>query len=459
MHLEYDVQAKIKIYEESGHKELLEAYQKSQSVNEYITNEEKKIDCFLQGMKSVIQEAHFSLFEEDAVQQLDSDSQALLKEKSAEFEVIKTKLIELVGGFELFQDETRNIITQLPWQKEKEAQQKKYDDFVQRLEAQGVKNPDVYNHLVTKKRDIEQRLSQISLLEEQLQEQNEESDSLFMRIETHEKLLRSQREAIIRQWLGDNAIIKIHLNVMGDLLSAETSFRTLIRKPGREYARDILEWDDDESPKGGLILELINSRDCWEKRNEIIKRIIDADDRDPKGFVKPFVNHLAGLKIKTPEDIDRMVIWYPEDRISLKLVNLTGREEDIETGSAGQRTAAMLSLMLLLDDSPIIIDQPEEVLDTKRITDLVVSGLRNFKEKQQVIVISHNPNIPVNGAAENIIQMNFAGGQILKQISGALQKNEVREAICEVMEGGKDALDKRYFRISKALENTHSPTN
>ncbi|TQR45063.1 hypothetical protein [Paenibacillus popilliae] len=40
----------------------------------------------------------------------------------------------------------------------------------------------------------------------------------------------------------------------------------------------------------------------------------------------------------------------------------------------------------------------------------------------------------------------------LKQISGALQKNDIREAICEVMEGGKEALDKRYFRISKALE-------
>jgi ABC-type lipoprotein export system ATPase subunit len=111
-----------------------------------------------------------------------------------------------------------------------------------------------------------------------------------------------------------------------------------------------------------------------------------------------------------------------------------------------------LSLMLLLDDSPIIIDQPEEDLDTKRITDLVVTNMRQFKKKQQVIVVTHNPNIPVNGGAENIIQMNFAGGQIQKHISGALQKTEVREAVCEVMEGGKEALDKRYFRISKALE-------
>lgn len=89
------------------------------------------------------------------------------------------------------------------------------------------------------------------------------------------------------------------------------------------------------------------------------------NESDTKGFGKLFINHIVSLKSSTPEDIDRMIIWYPEDKITLKLVNPNNKEEDIETGSAGQRTAAMLSLMLLLDDSPIIIDQPEEDLDTK----------------------------------------------------------------------------------------------
>ena len=47
--------------------------------------------------------------------------------------------------------------------------------------------------------------------------------------------------------------------------------------------------------------------------------------------------------------------------------------------------------------------------------------------------------------------MNFAGGQINKNVEGALQKEEVRRAVCEIMEGGKDALDKRYYRVSRAL--------
>jgi ABC-type cobalamin/Fe3+-siderophores transport system ATPase subunit len=149
--------------------------------------------------------------------------------------------------------------------------------------------------------------------------------------------------------------------------------------------------------------------------------------------------------------LDRVAVWTPDDRLHLDLVRADGSVEDIETGSAGQRTAGLLGLVLSLDDSPLIIDQPEDALDTRLISSLVVSGLRRLKRKQQVIVVTHNPNIPVNGAAEQIIEMRFWGGQIWAGAMGALQRQEVRRAVCEVMEGGKDALDKRYYRISRAL--------
>ncbi|MGO1372553.1 MAG: hypothetical protein ACTHVE_11980, partial [Senegalia sp. (in: firmicutes)] len=96
---------------------------------------------------------------------------------------------------------------------------------------------------------------------------------------------------------------------------------------------------------------------------------------------------MLNIKSETPEDIDRIMIWYPEDKITLKMVSENKQEEDIDTGSAGQRTAAMLSLMLRLDNTPIIIDQPEEDLDTRRITDLVVKDLKALKKRQQIIVI------------------------------------------------------------------------
>lgn len=49
-----------------------------------------------------------------------------------------------------------------------------------------------------------------------------------------------------------------------------------------------------------------------------------------------------------------------------------------------------------MSKEPIIIDQPEDDLDTKNITDFIVKGINEKKQSQQIIVVTHNPNIIVN---------------------------------------------------------------
>ncbi|MDM5197042.1 AAA family ATPase [Fictibacillus enclensis] len=447
-----DLKAKMKIYEESGHKELLEEYQKFQIINQKLNQDLQSIDNYYERLKGLFAEVPKSLFSTEEFTGLDQDSLKILKEQANQFQILMDNMNDVLINVEQFKANNRETVEEIPWHQVRLLSENKYHEFVQKLEATGEKNPNAYSEFVARKTELEKKMSEISSLEEQFKLQKEESIKIFKNIDSHEKELRNKRLEIIQQWVGTNTNIKMYLKVMGNLENAEETFRGIIRKSGREYAKDILERDDDNKPQKGLLYELMESSIPWEKRNDIVKKVQSVNESDTKGFGKLFINHIVSLKSSTPEDIDRMIIWYPEDKITLKLVNPNNKEEDIETGSAGQRTAAMLSLMLLLDDSPIIIDQPEEDLDTKRISDLVVTSLRTFKTKQQVIVITHNPNIPVNGAAENIVQMNFAGGQIQKQLNGALQNNNVREAVCEVMEGGKEALDKRYFRISRALE-------
>lgn len=88
----------------------------------------------------------------------------------------------------------------------------------------------------------------------------------------------------------------------------------------------------------------------------------------------------------------------------------------------------------------------------KNITDFIVKGINEKKQSQQIIVVTHNPNIVVNTNSEQVIHMEFAGGEINASHSGALQDFEIRDAICDVMEGGREALESRYYRITKALE-------
>ncbi|WFB58557.1 TrlF family AAA-like ATPase [Paenibacillus sp. BR1-192] len=446
-----DTLAKMKVFEESGHKTLLEEYQKTQATNNTIVKSVTKIDTFSVKLKDIVKDIPSNLFDEECFSLLDQASIDMLRVQSMEYEVIKNAMVDLVSRTNQLIEKTKEVVDDIPWQQTRMENEQKYFEFVRKLEEQGEKNPNAYGELSSKSHFLQQKLKDIATLEEQLKQQDEIVKQYLDEIHAHEIELRTQRNNVISRWQGSNSNVKMHLSIMGDIDNAETSFRSLIRKPGTEFSRDILERDDEGNPMKGFLLNITSSTSVWRSREELIVRILKASEEETQNFNKPFVKHLTSLKFNTPEDMDRLFIWYPEDKISLKLVT-NRKEEDIETGSAGQRTAAMLSLMLLLDDSPIIIDQPEEDLDTKRITDLVVTELRRFKTKQQVIVVTHNPNIPVNGAAENIIQMNFENGQIYNQVSGALQKSDVREAVCNIMEGGKDALDRRYFRISRAME-------
>ena len=82
-------------------------------------------------------------------------------------------------------------------------------------------------------------------------------------------------------------------------------------------------------------------------------------------------------------------------------------------------------------------------------TKLIVDGLRKLKEKRQVIVVTHNPNIPVNAASEKIFEMDFINGQIHIKEEGTIQESNIRDSICQVMEGGEDALEHRFNKIIK----------
>ena len=80
---------------------------------------------------------------------------------------------------------------------------------------------------------------------------------------------------------------------------------------------------------------------------------------------------------------------------------------------------------------------------------LVVTELRRTKPHRQILVVTHNPNIVVNGDAEFVAALDFRGGEAQITESGGLQEQSVREEICAIMEGGRAAFEQRYQRIGR----------
>jgi hypothetical protein len=280
---------------------------------------------------------------------------------------------------------------------------------------------------------------------------------LYTEIIQKEKELRIKRNEIIERWEAfediNNPFLIIELHPMADSENANATFRDLLRKSGGEFSNDIYGNKEDDGTTWGLIARIISEPEAtrWQKRNDDIIEFLSATEVDKKNLDLRLAKHLDQLNQNTPEDIDRLQVWVPEDKLVLKF-RKQGVAQDIQTGSAGERTAGMLGLLLAINDIPLIIDQPEDDLDSKLISSFVVEGFKKLKKKRQLILVTHNPNIAVNANSDNVVHMDFVSGQVIKVGNNALQDRQIRNAVCEVMEGGRNALNKRYYRISKALK-------
>jgi len=164
---------------------------------------------------------------------------------------------------------------------------------------------------------------------------------------------------------------------------------------------------------------------------------------------KRFLNHLVGLK---PEALDRLDTWFPEDSLSVEYSPRPGEGfKPLDQGSPGQKTAAILAFLMAYGKEPLILDQPENDLDNALIYSLIVQQLRAIKPTRQVIVVTHNPNIVVHGDAEYVLALDYLNGQTWVNTQGGLQVQAVRDKICQVMEGGREAFEKRFRRLGGEL--------
>lgn len=134
----------------------------------------------------------------------------------------------------------------------------------------------------------------------------------------------------------------------------------------------------------------------------------------------------------------------PADKISINL-NVNGRIVNLTNASAGQKTSAILSMILSLGDNPLVMDQPEDDLDSQLINNLIVKSMIQKKGNRQLIVVTHNPNIPVNGDAEWVISMGNSS-HLTVDATGSIDDQIIKDKICGVMEGGKDAFTNRAVR-------------
>ena len=123
--------------------------------------------------------------------------------------------------------------------------------------------------------------------------------------------------------------------------------------------------------------------------------------------------------------------------------------QTLQALSTGQKATAVLLLLLLESEAPLVVDQPEDDLDNRFITEGVVPIMRHEKRRRQFVFSTHNANIPVLGDAELILGLAASGeareghARVATEHMGSIDSQPVRELVEEILEGGKAAFEMR----------------
>jgi len=161
---------------------------------------------------------------------------------------------------------------------------------------------------------------------------------------------------------------------------------------------------------------------------------------------------LAELKAEIdaqPSDWEEICFSRVPDAVDITLYRDDGSEAgkiSEDTLSDGQRNTAVLALLLAQTGGPLIIDQPEDELDSNFVFNELIPMIRRMKSKRQLIFATHNANLPVNGDADLVYAFEARDGKGVCKAQGGLDRENVAKAVLDIMEGSEKAFMRRRVK-------------
>lgn len=294
--------------------------------------------------------------------------------------------------------------------------------------------------------DFEKKLSKL-----------EDDQKAIKELELQRKNLIEERQnnkkEIYRQRLSFVSKINEHLKNSVDDFSISVKYAKDVYSPAFEISlKEMMGWRTSQVPKAGVIARSISVYD-----------FVDAIKTRNKGVLTSI--QYNGSSLLNNEEIDNVLFklndnFAYEDLESLayddlpqitvtKIVETDNGQKrtltrKISQLSLGQQQSVLLGILMLSDSvKPLLIDQPEDNLDSEFIYKTIVSTLRKIKEHRQVIVVTHNPNIAVLGDAELIIPLKSTNNKSMVISSGSIDDKHTIDMCCQILEGGESAFKQR----------------
>jgi hypothetical protein len=248
---------------------------------------------------------------------------------------------------------------------------------------------------------------------------------------------------------------KLESNLKATVLEYRVSvnFREGKHAPEAEdLIQEAMGWRTSQVPRAALIVN-----------NVTVPKLLNVIDKKEYSDIEA-VRNANGEKVFSAGDARAVVdtLAEPSNRMRLERcvfddlpeITITKRitdegtqryvTKDFSQLSLGQQQSILLSILLYSESSAaLLIDQPEDNLDSSFVYRTIVQNLRQIKEHRQVIIVTHNANIAVLGDAELIVPLKSRSDKAFITDRGSIDAEKTKYLACEILEGGEKAFRRR----------------
>lgn len=451
-----DVENDLKQYEEKGHGEVLKQYQKRSQQMNGLPDEQIFADLS-SGIRELASNAGLSDFPAHLFNEQDettAEIRAIHEQTAQALQNVSETLGKLADSVDVLKAQRATKISSSKWHQAVQASIAAYDGVVKEYEEK--KSPlsiSLYGEWVQQCNQLQQQLKQLDSVRKETEYTEKQIIESLAKLQDLRAELIEKRRSFLNNVIGENAFVRMELIQYGDVSTLEDEYRSLLNLEDGKFVNSVCDGDNRQ----GILCEFSTWEDSRTLESDLPQLIstiksktLDIAKGQVSGTHGAFDNRLQKLFETQPAIFDQLDAWWPEDMLRVKYSKdpYSGKFDDLEKGSAGQKAAAILAFLLSYGDEPLLIDQPEDDLDNALIYDLIVKQIHENKNRRQFIIVTHNPNIVVNGDSELVLVLKFENGQVQIDKQGGLEESSIRESICTIMEGGRQAFVKRYNRIA-----------
>ncbi|MCY4344079.1 MAG: AAA family ATPase [Gammaproteobacteria bacterium] len=441
-----EVKRKLEAFARSRHAEVLASQDRAQRQRREMDRNLEFLEAVPERVRELSSDLLLDDWQLDAFNdQADADVLSWRAVADQALTDLRRRLEDAATGFSGVQQTLAGDIWLDDWRNRIQAAHSAYEALQQSLRAQGVDDAQEFGALTQSRKLLEEEVETLQRLHDKVERLQADVEALLGQVVDGRSAITKKRSDFLKKELKANDFVKIEVVPFGyDAKAVELELRDLLDINDERFERDILlvEGSDPISSTGLAARLAEGDGDAVASAKD---ELINVSER----FSTKFRSHLQRKYDATPELVDRVACWFPDDDLRIEYSRGDGDWARIEEASQGQRSAALLAFLLAFGEEPLVLDQPEDDLDNHLIYDLIVRQIRENKQRRQLIVVTHNPNVVVNGDAEMIHAMGFTGGQCRVVQRGALQQPEVRDEICRVMEGGREAFARRWARLGR----------